>query len=184
VIASRAVQGGDRVGDGDPLFRLVNTADLEFEATVPSEYAGRVKVGSPVGLTVAGAGDARIAGEVARVNATADPATRQVKVYVVVHNRDGALVGDLFASGRIVLARVPGALAIPAAGVRGAGDDRYAWVVKNRRIERRAVTPGLQDEVADRIEIRRGLQAGDTVIVGPVEGLKAGQTVKISGVEG
>lgn len=184
VIATRSVQSGDRVGDGDPLFRLVNTTDLEFEATVPSEYAGRVKPGAPVALTVAGAGGAQVEGEVARVNATADPATRQVKVYVVVHNRGGTLVGDLFASGRIVLDRAAGALAVPSAAVRGEGAERYVWVVTDGRLERRAVTPGLRDEQQDLVQVENGLTAGETVVIGPIEGLEEGQPVEITGTQG
>ena len=34
VVAVRSVQSGDRVSAGDPLFRVVNTRELEFEATV------------------------------------------------------------------------------------------------------------------------------------------------------
>mgnify|MGYP001563577838 CR=1 FL=1 len=185
VIAHRAVQSGDRVADGDPLFRLVNTAELEFEATVPGEVVGRVRPGAPVTLAVSGLGDVRIEGRVARVNATADAATRQVKVYVVVPNRDGRLVGDLFATGRIEFQQVPRALALPAAGVRVAPDGRrFVWVVADGKAQQRAVTVGLRDEQQDLVEITGGLAEGDTAIVGPVEGLTAGQPVQIGGDPG
>src|SRR6267378_3952376 len=98
VISQRAVDSGDRVKDGDLLFQLVNTSELEFAATVPSEYAADVRVGAPVVLAVSGATDAGLSGRVSRVNATVDPATRQVKVYVTVANSARRLVGGLFAS--------------------------------------------------------------------------------------
>ena len=79
VIATRYVQAGDRVADGDPLFQLVNTRELEFEATVPSEFVQRIQVGAPVELAVTGYHAGTVTGRVARVNASADPATRQVR---------------------------------------------------------------------------------------------------------
>lgn len=176
VIAERSVHSGDRVGDGDPMFRLVNTRELEFEATVPAEHAAAITRGAPVSLTVSGRPVA-IQGRVARVNAAADPATRQIQVYVVVANPAGALVGGLFASGTIVTRAAPSALAAPIAAVRSAGDTTYVLVVEEGALARRPVTAGLRDEARDRVELVTGVSEGDVVIVGPIEGLEAGRPV-------
>jgi RND family efflux transporter MFP subunit len=190
VISQRAVDSGDRVKDGDLLFQLVNTSELEFAATVPSEYAADVRVGAPVVLAVTGATDAGggLGGRVSRVNATVDAATRQVKVYVTVPNRAGRLVGGLFASGRIVLRQVRGAVAVPETAVRrdagGAGGQAYVLVVDNGRIGRRDVTTGATDEQASLVEITSGLGGGETVVVGPASGLRPGQAVTVTGGEG
>jgi RND family efflux transporter MFP subunit len=182
VVAKRVRQAGDRVGDGDQLFRVVNTSELELEATVPSEAVASVKVGTPVTLTVSGLDHVTITGHIARVNATVDPATRQVQVYAAVPNRDGRLVGDLFASGRVVLSQVTGAIAVPTPGVRdGADGAPYVWVVANGKAEKRAVATGIRDEVRDLVEIRSGLREGETVVVGPVESLNPGQLIQIVG---
>ena len=186
VISQRAVDGGDRVKDGDLLFQLVNTTELEFEATVPSEYVASVRVGAPVALVVTGVADGALGGRVSRVNATVDPATRQVKVYVTVPNHGGRLVGGLFAAGRIVLRQVHGAVAVPVAGVRSdsGGKSSYVLVVENGRIARRDVTTGATDEQASLVEITAGLAGGETVIVGPASGLEVGEPVTIAGGEG
>jgi RND family efflux transporter MFP subunit len=181
VVARRSVQSGDRVDSGDPLFRVVNTSSLEFEATVPTETIGRVKVGALVALTANGLGGAPLTGIVARINATADAATRQVRIYVAVPNRSGALVGDLFASGRVVLQRSTGVLALPAAGVHvGEDGHSFVWLVTNGRAEKRAITTGLADESQELVEITSGLKGGEMAIVGPVEGLVAGQPVQVA----
>jgi membrane fusion protein, multidrug efflux system len=185
VISQRGVDSGDRVKDGDLLFQLVNTTELEFEATVPSEYVGEVRQGAPVLLAVTGVTAAGLAGRVARVNATVDAATRQVKVYVTVPNRSGRLVGGLFASGRVVLHQVQGAVAIPVNAVRSeAGGKTYVLVVEGGRIARREVAVGATDEQASLVEIKTGLSGGETVIVGPASGLEPGQAVTIAGREG
>lgn len=185
VISQRAVDSGDRVKDGDLLFQLVNTSELEFAATVPSEYAAGVRVGSPVVLAVSGATDAGLSGRVSRVNATVDPATRQVKVYVTVSNSDRHIVGGLFASGRIVLRQVKGAVAVPQTAIRReTGGKVYVLIVEQGRIGRREITTGATDEQASLVEILSGLDGGETVIIGPASGLEAGQRVTVTGGEG
>ncbi len=185
VIAQRLHDAGDRVKDGDQLFRLVNTRELEFEATVPSEYVADVRVGSPASLTVTGQDGAGVTARVARVNATADAATRQVKVYVKVPNGGGRIVAGLFASGRVVTHEVKNALAVPSAGVRrDAQGATYVLVVTQGKVERRDVTVGVTDEVQGLVEITNGLAEGDIAIVGPVEGLKVGDLVEIVTREG
>lgn len=180
VIAERLHEAGDRVKDGDQLFRLVNTQELEFEATVPSEYVADVKVGAPATLAVTGQEGTGVTARVARVNATADAATRQVKVYVKVPNGQGRIVAGLFASGRVVTHEVKDALAVPSAGVRRDPQGAtYVLVVAQGKVERRDVTVGFTDEVQGLVEIKTGLQEGDIAVVGPVEGLKVGDLVEI-----
>ncbi|HXF95150.1 MAG TPA: efflux RND transporter periplasmic adaptor subunit [Gemmatimonadales bacterium] len=184
-VSRRAVQSGDRVGDGALLFEVVNTRELDFEASVPSEYAALLAPGAPVALGGPGLPAEGVSGRVARINATADPATRQVKIYVTVPNRDGRLVAGLFASGRVVLRDVKGAVAVPREGVRqDPGGTTYVLLVEQGKIARREVTAGVLDEVAGLVEITRGLAGGETVVIGPAQGLRPGQPVTIAGREG
>ena len=185
VISERLVESGNRVKDGDHLFQLVNTDQLEFQATVASQYAGEVKRGAPVTLNVTGLGsEAGVAGKVSRINAAVDPSTRQVKLYVTVPNPRHRMVGGLFASGRVVLREARGALAVPTPGVRRDGDKSYVLVVDNDRVARRDVVPGLRDEVRGLTEIREGLNQGEIAIVGAAEGLNVGDPVQVVGREG
>jgi membrane fusion protein (multidrug efflux system) len=184
VIAQRLHDAGDRVKDGDQLFRLVNTSELEFEANVPSEYVGDIKIGAPALLTVTGLDSAGVTARVARINATADPATRQVKVYVNVPNPNARMVAGLYASGRLVTREVKGALALPRAGVRR--DDQgktYVLVVVDGAVARRDVAVGAYDEQQNLVEITSGLAAGEVAIVGPIEGLNVGDRVEVVGRE-
>ncbi len=183
VIATRYVQGGDRVADGDPLFRLVNTRELEFEATVPSEYVQQIERGAAVELTITGYSAGTVTGRVARINAAADPATRQVKVYVNVGNPGGALVGGLFASGSLVTRQLKDVLGVPTSAIHVDGAKNWVMHVENGRLARRDVTPGIADESKDRVEITAGLAAGDTVVTGALEGLIPGQPAIVAGQE-
>ena len=185
VVTRKAVESGNRVKDGDQLFQLANTDELEFEATVPSQYIGDVRPGAAVALSITGldSAAATVSGRVSRINAAVDPATRQVKVYVLVTNGAHRMVGGLFASGRVVLQEARGAVAVPRSGVRtDANGKHYVLVVENGRVAHRDVIGGLSDEVRSLVQITQGLNGGEMAIVGPAEGLKVGDTVQLVGL--
>ncbi|MEQ1832450.1 MAG: efflux RND transporter periplasmic adaptor subunit, partial [Candidatus Eisenbacteria bacterium] len=182
-VTTRSVQSGTRVGAGDPLFVVSNTRELEFEASVPSEYVRLVRPGSPVRLDVAGFEAGSIEGRVARVNTQADAATRQVKVYVNVPNHGARLVGGLFATGSVVTKEARKVLAVPSAALRHDGEATFVWVLANGKLDKKAVKAGLRDERRDLVEVLSGLAEGDQVITGPVEGFAPGRVARVSGKE-
>lgn len=185
VIARRLFDAGDRVKDGDQMFQLVNTDALEFEATVPAQYVGDVRIGAPVALVVTGMEGLAVNGRVSRVNAAADPATRQVKVYVSVPNPGHRMVGGLFASGRVVLDESRAAVAIPQPGLKTDDSSKtYVYIVEQGRVARRDVTAGVVDEARGMVQIVTGLNGGEQVIVGPIEGVRVGDQIQLVGKEG
>lgn len=181
VVTQRSVQSGSRVRVGDPLFIVADTRELEFEASVPSEYVAALRPGAPVRLSVAGFTDGSLRGKVARVNAQADAATRQVKVYVNVPNADRRLVGGLFASGNVVTHEAKHVLAIPTAALRREGETTSVWVLASGRLTRVTVRTGLRDEARDLVEVLDGLAEGAQVVVGAVDGFTDGRAAQVAG---
>ena len=182
-VTERHVQSGSRVGSGDPLFVVADTRELEFEASVPSEYVRVVRPGGAVRLEVTGFDAGAINGRVSRVNAQADPATRQVKVYVTVPNADARLVGGLFASGHVVTQEARKVLAVPTAAVRQEGEETFAWVLAGGRLERKPLKTGMRDDATDRIEVLQGLTEGDSVVTGAAESFAPGRSARVTGKE-
>ena len=115
----------------------------------------------------------------ARVEPTADPATRQVGVYLQLPNADRGLVGGLFATGRVLAGGGTESVVVPIAAVRGSGATAYAWVIQDGRAVRRPVTTGARDESTGVIAIASGLQAGEQVVVAPGD-FDEGATVRIT----
>lgn len=180
VVSRRHVQAGDRVDFGKPLITIVNTSVLQLEASVEARWISSLRVGRPVMLTVTGVVHDTILGRIARINPTADPATRQVRLYVDVPNR-GNLVGGLFVSGRALLEEVRDAVAVPRSAVRYEGEERTpaVYAIVQGRIVRRVVEVGVEDPDRDLIQIRRGVEVGDVLVAGPVDALADGTRVEI-----
>ena len=181
VISKRYAQAGDRVDNGKPVLELVDTRVLQLAASVPTEWLPELKIGRPVSLTVAQLDSAQVWGRISRINPTADPATRQIQIYVDVPNPREALVGGLFVSGRVVTREVAHGLAVPKVAVRYEGEDRQpcAYLVSGGRLVRRVVQVGVNDDDQGLVEITGGVAPGDTVVVGPIEGLTEGTPVAI-----
>ena len=94
-------------------------------------------------------------------------------------------MGGLFASGRIVLREVKGAVAVPQTAIRREEDGKtYVLVVDHGQIGRHDVTTGATDEQASLVQVVSGLDGGEMVIVGPASGLEPGQRVTVTGGEG
>jgi membrane fusion protein (multidrug efflux system) len=183
VISKRYAQAGDRVDNGKPVLELVDTRVLQLTASVPTEWLPELRVGRTVSLTIAQLDSSHVSGRIARINPTADPATRQIQIYVDVPNPGQRLVGGLFASGRVVTREVQDAVAVPGAAVRYEGEERtpYVYAVTSGKIARRRVAVGIADDDQALLEITSGVAAGDTLIIGPIEGLADGTPVVISG---
>jgi RND family efflux transporter MFP subunit len=125
-----------------------------------------------------------VIGRVARISPTVDPASRAVTVYVQVPNKDGALRGGTFATGRLVLSTGE-VLSIPTAAIRHRADGSAPFVyrIKAGVIETATVQIGFNDEATGQVEIVDGLQAGDRIVVGNVGTLGRGMKVQIVGGE-
>lgn len=168
-ISSRSVSEGEAVQPGQTLFTIVNVEVLELAGQVPVDEAVRVQVGQPVEFTLDAYPNEEFRGAVARIDPTADPATRQVGVFVRLPNPGGKLVGGVFATGRIVSGSGRSAVVVPVDAIRGSGDSRFVWTVQGDTLRRVPVTVGTRDEARGLIEVSSGLQAGVTVVIGPGE---------------
>jgi len=183
VISKRFLQAGDRVDMGKPVLAIVDTRVLQLTASVPIENVGQLRLGLPVSLRAAQLDSTRVTGRISRINPTADPATRQVRVYVDIPNAARRLVGGLFVSGRVLTREAANVVAVPLTALRYEGDARtpVVYVIAQGKVARRIVGVGITDEDRRLAQITSGVQAGDVVVVGPIEGLTDGAPVEILG---
>lgn len=179
VVSERQATAGDVVQTGNALFSIVDPRSLQLEGTVPAEEVGKLRPGAPVEFTVTGYPDRTFTGTVDRINPAADPATRQVRVYATLPNLEQGLVSGLFAEGRIGTDRRK-TLLVPISAVDQRGVTPMVLVVRRGRVEQQGVDLGVRDPATDRIEIRAGLQAGDTVLVGAATAIVPGTPVRVA----
>ncbi|MBI4551848.1 MAG: efflux RND transporter periplasmic adaptor subunit [Candidatus Latescibacteria bacterium] len=183
IVSKRAVEPGDHVGENDVVLTVVDPSLMELTASISSEDLGQVRAGMPVSFRVEGYQGRRFEGKIARINPAADPATRQVTVYVQVPNSTHELIGGLFATGRIVTGRTANSLLVPADAIRPGGSGQVVYRVAGGQVTAVPVTPGLQDMATGRVGVTGGLQPGDLVLVGSATDIKSGTKVSLASAD-
>lgn len=178
IVSARPVNQGDIVQPGAALVTVVDPSSMELEAAVPLEALQALRRGSPVDFTVPGYEGRQFTGTVARINPTADPLTRQVRIAVTIPNSAGDLVAGLFAQGRVTTASGTG-LAVPFSALDLRGSEPTVTVL--RRGQTAVVVPrfGIRDEALELVEVLDGLVAGDTVLLGAARGIAPATSVRV-----
>ncbi len=179
VVSERQVNAGDVVQPGSALLTVVDPTSLELDASVPAEYAGRIEAGTPVAFRLPGRGDQTFSGEIERINPAVDPSTGQVRIYVTIPNVRQSLLVGLFAQGRVA-SESKEALALPLDALDLRTTSPSVLRVRDGKVERVPVTVGLRDDVAQQLEVRSGLQAGDVVVLGSARDLVEGTRVQVA----
>ena len=179
LVSERPVNAGDVVQPGTAIVTVVNPASMRLEGSIPAEQLSALKLGTPVLFTVNGYGAQTFTGRIDRINPTADPATRQVRVYVTIPNEKSALVGGLFADGRVATESRRGIM-VPTAAVDERGISPIVLRIKDGVVERVPVQQGVRDNASDQVELGAGVTAGDTLLASAAQGLAPGTRVRIT----
>ncbi|MEZ4238791.1 MAG: efflux RND transporter periplasmic adaptor subunit [Myxococcota bacterium] len=173
VVSERAVNPGDVVSPGSPMFTVIDPSSLRLEGSVPASAVGSLEVGSTVHFEVQGYPGRDFQGTIERIAPAVDAVSRQIPVLVSLPNEQNALVAGLFAEGRVDVHAREGLVA-PADAVDVTGPQPVVLVLADGKVERRTVELGLRDEADERVEITSGVQAGDVLVLGAASDLTPG----------
>jgi membrane fusion protein (multidrug efflux system) len=178
VVSRRAVNAGDVVSVGTELFTIIDPSSMRLAASVPSDDLSRLTIGSVVEFTVRGY-EQPFHGRIERIAPQADPATRQVPIYVAIPNVGGRLVAGLFAEGRVVSESADG-LVVPTNAVNTTGAEPWVLRVTDGKTEQVKVALGLSDPRTERVQVASGVNEGDVLLRGAAQGITPGTPVQVS----
>jgi Cu(I)/Ag(I) efflux system membrane fusion protein len=164
VIAELAVREGMTVGAGAPLFRIVDLATVWVNAEVPEIQARLVQPGAPVEARVAGYPDAVFKGKVGAILPEVNPATRTLRARIELANSDGRLKPGMYATLFFAQARRTESTLVPSEAVIRTGT-RDVVIVALGDGKFRAAPVEVGSESGGQSEIRKGLKAGDRVVL-------------------
>jgi membrane fusion protein, multidrug efflux system len=181
IVSARQVSAGDVVQSGGALYTIVNPSSMRLEAAVPADQLASVRVSAPVDFTVSGYPGRQFTGRITNINPVADPATRQVRIIVSLPNANGVLVGGLFADGHVA-SEVRTAPVVPLAAVDERGLKPFVMRIKNGVVNKAEVELGIRDAATETVEVRSGVQPGDTILLGAARGISEKTPVRVSPV--
>jgi HlyD family secretion protein len=194
IVVSKDAQVGEMVspisaGGGFTRTGIATIVDMnsnEIEVDVNESYIARVKDGQHVTAILDAYPDWEIPSHVRTIIPTADRQKATVKVRISFDKLDPRILPDMGIKVTFLgeeRKEEPGAKAavamplIPQSAVRDDGGKKVVFLVKDDRLERRAITLG--GTRGSDTEVVAGLVVGDTVVVNGPADLHDGQTVAI-----
>ena len=175
-----AVPGGFS-GSGD-LIRMANLEDLRGQVDVTESRAGEDPHGpARRGRCPTPIPDRRYAAHVVKLYPQVDRQKGTLRIEVQIEKPDEHLWPDM--SARITF--LEPSRAHPARGRAGPAQrrahrhaGRYAWVLRDGRVQRTPITTG--PEFADQVQVTAGLAGGEQVVIGDTPPLEDGQEVHVA----
>lgn len=177
MISPLSVGGFTRTG----ICTIVDMSSLEIEVDVNESYINRIAPKQPVEATLDAYADWRIPGHVIAIIPTADRQKATVKVRIGFDQLDERILPEMgvkvafHSAGAAAATPARSSVAIPKSAVQNSGGRDLVWVVREGRVERRAVT--VAQTSGDESTIAAGLNDGEKVVVNPPSGLADGARI-------
>ncbi len=118
-------------------------------------------------------------GSVLAVDNQIDPTTGTVRIKATFPNEDGTLYPNQFVNARLLVDTLRGTVIVPTAAIQRSPQSTFVYVVKpDATVELRTVDVQLTE--GDETSLRKGVQAGEIVVVDGVDKLQPGTAVAVS----
>lgn len=177
-VSLRTVSPGAIVTAGTAIATVSDISRIKLDFTVPETRLSSIREGQVIRAVSAAWLDRPFNGTIATIDPVIDPATRAVRVRAILPNPDRALKPGMLLTVSVV-SRQRQSLALPELAVIGDGEERYAFVLEDRKAKRVKVETGIRQNGL--VEIVGGLKAGQQVVTDGVVKLSDGAPVRLAG---
>ena len=168
----------DHGGAGQALFSMAQVDPLRLYVYVPQVYAGQVKVGDAVTVSLAERAGAQYQGSIERTARAIDPVTRTLQVEIRVPNPSGALFAGAYVQARLPIRSDRAANVVPTNVLLFRPDGpKVALVDSEGHVHLSPVTLGTDFGAA--IEVIAGVDHDSQIIVNPADSLADGDVVSL-----
>lgn len=183
-VVRRFVERGQQVTANAPAFEIADLDNLEAPLAVPERDASRVQVGQIARVVEQEGGPPLAEGTVDRIRPVVDPQSGTVRVTVAVPGRSGdrVLRPGQFVSVDLVTETLTDRISLPRTSVLVDGAAPRVFVIQDGRAVEREVALGYSR--GDQVEIRTGLEPGDTVVIVGQDNLRANAPIHLMELDG
>jgi membrane fusion protein, multidrug efflux system len=176
VVGQRFVSLGDYVTKDTKLAALQTVSPQRASFQVPERYADQLKVGQQVSFRVASLPGRTFSGKVDFVDPIVQLPGRSITVKAQVPNPRRELQSGMFIEARLATAVRPNAVIIPEDAIIPLQGSSFVWVVADGKASRRQVELGVR--TPGFVEVKKGVENNEQVVVGGQERLAEGAPVQ------
>ena len=174
VVTERFIEVGQFVRQDSRVVTIVSVDPLRLQIAVPESQVASVKEGADVTFSVAAYAGRRFSGKLRFVSGALRATTRDLIAEAIVPNPERLLLPGMFADVELTVGseRLP---SVPATALSELDDQARVFVVVDGRLEERIVALG--PKLGEKASIKRGVKAGEQVVVSDRTGLVNGRRV-------
>jgi membrane fusion protein (multidrug efflux system) len=178
ILNERFREAGEYAPPAVPVAHVVNVGSIKVVTDVSERFAGTITVGDDATVIPDAFPEDSLKGRVIFVGSSVSSNNRTIPVEISIANPAGRLKPEMITRVRIVRSVRPDAIIVDQSLVQQVDRDKNVLYVEvNGKAEERIVTLGARQD--NLVEITRGLQPGDHLIISGYQLLVAGQSVTI-----
>jgi membrane fusion protein (multidrug efflux system) len=175
VVGQRFVSVGDYVTPSTRLLTLQTMDPQRAVIEVPERYAGDLRRGQEVEFTIAAEPGRMFRALVEFIDPVVQSTGRTILLKARAPNPDYFLRPGMFIEARLAIGTRADAVVVPEDAVQPLRTANVVWAVVDGKASRRVVELGARAQGA--VEIRRGVEAGELVVVGGLDRMAEGMPV-------
>jgi RND family efflux transporter MFP subunit len=168
---------GDFVAVGDPVARILQLDPVKVTVGVPESDVAAIFDLEEAEVIIEALNKRRVKGKKIYLSRQPQTLARLYDLELRVPNRDNRILPGMFARAELVKAVFKRALVVPLYAVITQSEERFVYIEKDGRAQRRNIQLGIL--VGWQVQITSGLKPGERVIVVGHRFLDDGQAVKV-----
>lgn len=178
VLGLRQVSPGALVQPGTQIATLDDLDVIKVNFTIPETLLGEINVDQKIEAGSVAYADETFHGVVTSIDSRVDATTRAVTLQAKIDNPDHRLRPGMLMT-IVLIVRQHDAAGVPEKALLAYGEKHFAYVLKSdQTVERREVNIGQRE--TGWVEIKEGLNAGETIVVEGLMSLKDGARVRVA----
>jgi membrane fusion protein, multidrug efflux system len=152
---------------------IVQYNPIKIDFSVPEKYLEAIKIGNSIDFQLDGNSD-KLSAKIVAIDPKIDPTLRTIKVRAMTSNNANRMIPGMFIKVLLNLGSQK-SIMIPSETIIPILDGKKVFVKRNGLVEEIKIETGLRNE--SKLQVLKGLNVGDSLIVSGLMTLKAGNPV-------
>ncbi len=179
-VTGRFSDPGAIASSSQPVLDVKFIKQVWVSVPVPEDVCAKLHIGQPARISFDSLPGRPFDASILQINPSAESASRQFTIRVILANKDDLLKPGMFAHVSIETDRIKNAVVVPREAILRDKDGTYVMTVdSDKKAKRSPVQPQAEDEKF--VCIGDALKPGDKVIILSAQPVKEGQTVNAGG---
>jgi len=168
---------GLQLSVGDPIAEILEIDRVKAIIGIPESDVTAVRKLDTVNITIQALGDKEILAEKHFLSPAPETTARLYNLELKIDNPENEVLTGMFVRADIIKEQIENSISIPFYSVISRNNEKYVYIEQEGLAVKREVSLGIMENWM--VEVKRGLSAGDKLIVEGHRDVEDGQRIKI-----